>query len=91
MQQDAKRAVASMLERAGMTDRIRNVMSLLLRYETLFRLPSRILQETERGEFGTVSSCYSLPTRDSAQFSLACWDADFHSGGRLVAFSLILH
>ena len=54
VKEDAKRAVASMLERAGMTDRIKNVMSLLLRYETLFRLPSRILQETERGEFGTV-------------------------------------
>ena len=43
-----------MLERAGMSDRIKSVMGLLRRYESLFRLPTRIMQETERAEFETV-------------------------------------
>ena len=55
VQQEAKRAVASMLERAGMSDRIKSVMGMLRRYESLFRLPSRIMQETECGEFEAVS------------------------------------
>ncbi|KAA6419700.1 MAG: hypothetical protein FRX49_10424, partial [Trebouxia sp. A1-2] len=58
VQQEAKRAVASMLERAGMSDRIKSVMGMLRRYESLFRLPSRIMQETECGEFEAVVSEY---------------------------------
>ena len=60
VQQEAKRAVASMLERAGMSDRIKSVMGMLRRYESLFRLPSRIMQETECGEFEAVS-CFNHP------------------------------
>lgn len=60
VQQEAKRAVASMLERAGMSDRIKSVMGMLRRYESLFRLPSRIMQETECGEFEAVKLCPSL-------------------------------
>lgn len=45
-----------MLERAGMSDRIKSVMGLIRRYESLFQLPSRIVQETEQGEFETVGS-----------------------------------
>ena len=37
-----------------MSDRIKSVMGLLRRYESLFSLPTRIMQETERGEFETV-------------------------------------
>ena len=55
VQQEAKRAVPSMLERASMSDRIKSVMGLLRRYEPLFSLPTRIMQETDRGEFDTVS------------------------------------
>ena len=58
VQQEAKRAVASMLERAGMSDRIKSVMGMLRRYESLFRLPSRIMQETECGEFEAVSDVH---------------------------------
>lgn len=58
VQQEAKRAVASMLERASMSDRIKSVMGLLRRYEALFSLPTRIMQETERGDFDTVVSEY---------------------------------
>ena len=43
-----------MLERASMSDRIKNVMGMINRYESLFQLPARIVQETERGEFDTV-------------------------------------
>ena len=56
VQQEARRAVASMLERASMSDRIKSVMALLLRYETLFSLPTRIMHETDRGEYDTVSA-----------------------------------
>ena len=37
-----------------MSDRIKSVMGLLRRYESLFSLPTRIMQETEHGEFETV-------------------------------------
>ena len=45
-----------MLERASMSDRIKSVMGLLRRYEALFSLPTRIMQETDRGDFDTVSN-----------------------------------
>lgn len=54
VQEEARHAIASMLERAGMSDRIKSVMGLIGRYESLFQLPTRIVQETERGEFETV-------------------------------------
>lgn len=56
VQEEARHAVASMLERAGMSDRIKSVMGLIRRYESLFQLPTRIVQETEHGEFDTVGS-----------------------------------
>lgn len=43
-----------MLERASISERIRSVISLLKRYESLFRLPTRIRQQTERQEFDQV-------------------------------------
>lgn len=57
VQEEARHANASMLERATMSDRIKSVMGLIRRYESLFQLPTRIVQETERGEFETVSTC----------------------------------
>ena len=62
VQQEARRAVASMLERASMSDRIKSVMALLLRYETLFSLPARIMHETDRDEYDTVSGYIALVT-----------------------------
>ncbi|KAL3158707.1 hypothetical protein ABBQ32_011445 [Trebouxia sp. C0010 RCD-2024] len=58
VQEEARHANASMLERATMSDRIKSVMGLIRRYESLFQLPTRIVQETERGEFETVVSEY---------------------------------
>lgn len=63
MQEEAKHAIASLLERAGMSDRIKSVMGLIKRYESLFQLPTRIVQETERGEFDTVCiTCLTMLT-----------------------------
>lgn len=72
VQQEAKRAVASMLERAGMSDRIKSVMGMLRRYESLFRLPSRIMQETECGEFEAVS-CFNH--RCSSRHTQCVWQS----------------
>ena len=46
-----------------MSDRIKSVMGLIKRYESLFQLPTRIVQETERGEFDTVCiTCLTMLT-----------------------------
>ncbi|KAK9814628.1 hypothetical protein WJX72_008970 [[Myrmecia] bisecta] len=58
VQEEARHAFGSMLERAAMSERIKSVVSLLKRYESLFRLPTRIRQETERGEYEQVISEY---------------------------------
>ena len=71
-----------MLERAGMSDRIKSVMGLIRRHESLFQLPTRIVQETERGEFETVcSSCHakSVQTLIHGSFPCIMWDSALHA------------
>ncbi len=45
----AEHAFKELVERAAACDRIRGVLALLKRYESLFRLPTRIRQASERG------------------------------------------
>ena len=56
-----------------MSDRIKSVMGLIRRYESLFQLPTRIMQETERGEFETVCTCLAFDS------SLQTWNDGSHS------------
>ena len=51
VQQVAKHAFAELVERAAACDRIRGVLALLKRYESLFRLPTRIRHASERGAY----------------------------------------
>ena len=65
-----------------MSDRIKSVMGLIRRYESLFQLPTRIVQETERGEFETVcSSCHvsSANLTFTALISASTWDSALHA------------
>ena len=74
-----------MLERAGMSDRIKSVMGLIRRYESLFQLPTRIVQETERGDFETVcSSCHV----SSANLTFTALVPSLHA--RLAAMQCVL-
>ena len=45
---------SAMLDRQQKAERIKSVVAMLKRYETVFRLPTRIRQATERGEFEQV-------------------------------------
>ena len=51
---ESQRVFGAMLERQQKAERIKSVVAMLKRYESLFRLPSRIRQATERGEFEQV-------------------------------------
>ena len=44
------------LDRQQRADRIKSVMAMLKRYDSLFRLPTRIRQATERGDYEQVIS-----------------------------------
>ena len=72
-----------MLERASMSDRIKSVMGLLRRYEALFSLPTRIMQETDRGDFDMSAAIHLVEQARHAglscafcqcQLSLTDWD-----------------
>ena len=51
----AGHAFAELVERAAACDRIRGVLALIKRYESLFRLPTRIRQASERGLYDQVT------------------------------------
>ena len=51
---EAQRVFSAMLDRQQKAERIKSVVAMLKRYETVFRLPTRIRQATERGEFEQV-------------------------------------
>ena len=75
-----------------MSDRIKSVMGLIRRYESLFQLPTRIVQETERGEFETVcSSCHVSCMRNLNYNSLSCFILDDASHARLAMQCKIVH
>ena len=48
-----------MLERATMSERIKSVLSLLKRYESLFALPMRMRQQMQRQEYDQVHGAAS--------------------------------
>jgi exocyst complex component 2 len=52
--EEAQRVFSAMLDRQQKAERIKSVVAMLKRYETVFRLPTRIRQATERGEFEQV-------------------------------------
>ena len=71
MRLEANKALGAMLERATMSERIKSVLSLLKRYESLFALPMRMRQQMQRQEYDQVHgpacaawcSCFvQLPT-----------------------------
>lgn len=51
---EAQRAFGALLERQQKAERMKSVLAMLKRYESLFRLPSRIRQATLRGDFEQV-------------------------------------
>lgn len=51
---EAQRVFGALLDRQQKTERIKSVVAMLKRYESLFRLPARIRQATQRGEFEQV-------------------------------------
>eukprot|EP00891_Asterochloris_glomerata_P008851 jgi/Astpho2/8851/fgenesh1_pg.00129_%23_37_t len=55
---EANKALGAMLERATMSERIKSVLSLLKRYESLFALPMRMRQQMQRQEYDQVISGY---------------------------------
>ena len=57
VQKEARRAFGALLDRASASDRIRGVLALLKRYESLFRLPTRIRQASERELYEQVPGC----------------------------------
>ena len=80
-----------MLERAGMSDRIKSVMGLIRRHESLFQLPTRIVQETERGEFETVcSSCHVKSVHTLIHGSCSCIMRDSALHARLAAMQCMI-
>ena len=52
--EEAQRVFSAMLDRQQKAERIKSVVAMLKRYETVFRLPTRIRQATERGKFEQV-------------------------------------
>ena len=54
MRLEANKALGAMLERATMSERIKSVLSLLKRYESLFALPMRMRQQMQRQEYDQV-------------------------------------
>ena len=54
MRLEANKALGAMLERASMSERIKSVLSLLKRYESLFALPMRMRQQMQRQEYDQV-------------------------------------
>ena len=60
MQDAASRAFGPLLERAAASERIKGVLALLKRYDSLFRLPSRIRAATKRGLYEQVTQ-YTPP------------------------------
>ena len=57
MQKEARHAFGALLDRASASDRIRGVLALLKRYESLFRLPTRIRQASDRELYEQVAGC----------------------------------
>lgn len=53
---EAHRVFQVTLDRQQRAERIKSVMAMLKRYDSLFRLPTRIRQATERGDFEQVIS-----------------------------------
>ncbi|EIE27758.1 hypothetical protein COCSUDRAFT_64368 [Coccomyxa subellipsoidea C-169] len=68
----AEHAFKELVERAAACDRIRGVLALLKRYESLFRLPTRIRQASERGLYDQARP-HSAATNKSG-----VWQSLFH-------------
>ena len=63
VQQVARHAFAELVARAAACDRIRGVLALLRRYESLFRLPTRIRHASERGSYDQARACLPRQNR----------------------------
>ncbi len=59
MRLEANKALGAMLERATMSERIKSVLSLLKRYESLFALPMGMRQQMQRQEYDQVHGAAS--------------------------------
>lgn len=51
---EAQRVFGALLKRQQNAERDKSVLAMLKRYESLFRLPARIRQATQRGEYEQV-------------------------------------
>ena len=54
VREEARRAFGPLLERQATADRIRLVLGVMRRYEAIVRLPARVREHAERGDYEQV-------------------------------------